>query len=647
MDYQDFTIDLRSAGNDQFEATVVDAPIRESPRVVFGRPFPKESLAGLLQTLDQRVRDELDEAEVPKPLTEMSPREIGEQLYTILIQGKVADLFESCRISLPRDGRTGLRLRLRFHLDDPEVSYLTEVPWEWLWDPRTAAFLATGRKTPIVRDYSTRHFQTALAVEAPLRILVADANPCDLPRLNLRRELERMAEALGPLQKEGWVKLFHLKETTPEALRDALLDREIHVLHFMGHGGYHAGTGYGAVFFVKPDRKRDEVSGLTFADYLKDIPDLRLVVLNACRTARHAGVTGAPHYYGVAAALLDRAGVPAVVANQYAISDEAAIKFSAAFYRRIASGDYVEAALSNARLELARTSREWATPVLFLGAEQGRLFDVTPPASIEGIEEIDAQKIAREPVRLGIRSMVDYGADMEARNFEVLNLIPFFEGRRIREQGMWQSEVFPRLRDFFAQHINPRRPVELDFAAHSSIAFAAGWLLESKSGLDVRVIQRISADGHLAWHPKDGPAGEEPLWVDRPDLVLSPEAPDVALAMAVSQPEVAAQVEAFLQEQNLPVGRIIDAVIAPEPGSRSVLGGAHALRLAQTLLPRLRRRAPHERRGTLHLFCAAPNALLFYLGQLARFIDRIVLYEYAGSFGRYERSIELPPPEGR
>jgi hypothetical protein len=646
MDYQDFTIDIRSAGNDQFEATVVDAPIRENPRLVFRRPFPQESLAGLLQTIDQRVRDELEDDEVPKPLVEMSPREVGEQLYTTLIQGAVADLFESCRISLPRDGRTGLRLRLKFHLDDPEVSYLTEVPWEWLWDPRTAAFLATGRKTPIVRDYSTRHFQTALAVEAPLRILVADANPCDLPRLNLRRELERMAEALGPLQKEGWVKLFHLKETTPEALRNALLDREIHVLHFMGHGGYHAGTGYGAVFFVKPDRKRDEVSGLTFADYLKDIPDLRLVVLNACRTARHAGATGAPHYYGVAAALLDRAGVPAVVANQYAISDEAAIKFSAAFYRRIASGDHVEAALSNARLELARTSREWATPVLFLGAEQGKLFEVTPPKGIDGIEEIDAQKLAKEPVRLGIRSIVGHGADMEARNFEVLNLVPSFKGRAIREPGLWQSEVFPKLRDFLARNINPHRPVELDFAAHSSIAFAAGWLLESKSGLDVRVIQRTSADGHLTWHPNEGPTGEEPLWLDRPDLVLLPEAPDVALAMAVSQPEVAGDVEAFLRDQKLPVGRIIDAVISPEPGMRSVLGGAHALRLAQSLLPRLRRRAPHERSGTLHLFCAAPNALLFYLGQLARFLDRVVLYEYVGS-GRYDRAIELPPPEAR
>lgn len=49
MEYQDFTIDVRSLGKGQFEATVVEAPIRQSPRVVFSDPIPRETLDGLLE----------------------------------------------------------------------------------------------------------------------------------------------------------------------------------------------------------------------------------------------------------------------------------------------------------------------------------------------------------------------------------------------------------------------------------------------------------------------------------------------------------------------------------------------------------------------------------------------------------------------
>jgi tetratricopeptide (TPR) repeat protein len=252
-----------------------------------------------------------------------------------------------------------------------------------------------------------------------------------------------------------------------------------------------------------------------------------------------------------------------------------------------------------------------------------------------------------QPVRLGIRSMAGWGSDMTTRNDAVLDLVSFFDGRFIRQPGYWREAILLRLRDFLAKNVDPRLPVQLDIAAHSSIAFAAGWFLEAKSGLEVKVIQRVAGEGEMAWSPRDGTAGYGALWLERPDIVLSQNAPDVALALAVSQPNVAAEAEKFIRTQGLPVGRMVDATIAPAPGSSSVRGGAHALRLSQELLARLQRRAPHARNGALHFFFAAPNALLFYLGQLAHSLGRIVTYEYAfrsqDSYGRYQRAIELPP----
>src|SRR3712207_7228644 len=42
-------------------------------------------------------------------------------------------------------------------------------------------------------------------------------------------------------------------------------------------------SGNGAVIFVQDDAGKDQVSGEPFAAYLKELPSLRLVVLNACQ----------------------------------------------------------------------------------------------------------------------------------------------------------------------------------------------------------------------------------------------------------------------------------------------------------------------------------------------------------------------------
>ena len=646
MVYEDFTIDIRSAAQGGFEARVVAAPLQESPGVFFSPPLDETTLRAVLEAGGKPAGS--------PEASKVSSCEIGLLLFTTLMQGEVGDLFERCRARLPGDGSAGLRLRLHFLLSDPAAGYLAALPWEWLWNPRTRSFLATERSTPVVRTLAVPFPGAPLGLRLPLRVLVVDAAPGTMHALDLTLEIERLREALAPLLEAGKVELLHLASPTPEALRDLLLAEEIHVLHFMGHGGYHEGSGYGAVFFVRPDGKEDQVDGTELADYLKDVPGLRLVVLNACQTARLAGRVAAPLHDGVASALLGRQGVPAVVANQHVISDEAAIAFASTFYGRLAEGDDVDAALTEVRLRLKRTTREWATPVLFLAKGGVRIFALKPAGRGKPTRARRPPRRKVEPVRLGIRSFIGYGADMEERtDAPILDLSGHFDGRFIRDPKSWQAAVFPELRAFLKDRVDPHRPVLLDLAAHASIAFAAGWLLEAKSGLDVRVRQRVSEKGELEWGPNDGTAGNdgERLWLERPDVLVRPGGCDVALSLAVSQPNVRADVEEYLRQKDLPVGRILDAVIAPEPGPRSVRGGAHCLRLAQALLPRLRERQPHERSGALHLFCAGPNAFLVYLGQLARCFDRLALYEFAfgapDNFGRYQRSIELPPPEER
>jgi hypothetical protein len=337
--------------------------------------------------------------------------------------------------------------------------------------------------------------------------------------------------------------------------------------------------------------------------------------------------------------------MPALVANQNTISDEAAIAFSETFYKEIAEGAGLEEALTSVRHRLVEQSRDWATPVLFLAARQGKLLDRRASRKMRSVPL--GSRRSRKPIRLGIRSFDGWGGDMAARA-KVCELLKYFDHRRVKDPALWNEKIFPELRNFLLKNGDLHRPLILDLAAHASIAFAAGWVLEAKSGFDVRIPQRTQGVGEQEWSRKNGDIPEGPLWQGRADIKLSEDAPDVALSLAVSVPGVSDHVEAFIQAQKLPVGRIIDAVV-PEPGSDAVLSGAHALRLAQTLLPRIRQRYVHERSGKLHLFCAAPNAFLFYLGQLSRSLGQVVLYEFAfgeaGNFGSYKPSIVLPPPE--
>ena len=119
---------------------------------------------------------------------------------------------------------------------------------------------------------------------------------------------------------------------------------------------------------------RSPVSGDKLGMILHDFSSLRLAVLNACEGARAARTDP---FAGVAGSLVQR-DIPAVVAMQFEISDEAAIVFARGFYEPLAAGSPVDASLAAARLAmLAERSDdiEWGTPVLFMRVADGRIFD--------------------------------------------------------------------------------------------------------------------------------------------------------------------------------------------------------------------------------------------------------------------------------
>jgi tetratricopeptide (TPR) repeat protein len=97
-------------------------------------------------------------------------------------------------------------------------------------------------------------------------------------------------------------------------------------------------------------------------------------------------VGGADPYSGTAQSLV-RQGIPAVVAMQFEISDTAAITLARSLYEAVADGYPLDAATAEARKAVRHQPNpvEWGTPVLYLRAPDGRIFDVPSVSTPTGL----------------------------------------------------------------------------------------------------------------------------------------------------------------------------------------------------------------------------------------------------------------------
>lgn len=296
-------------------------------------------------------------------------RDVGEWLYDLLFNDGIKELFDEAYGHSVYEG-SGLRIRLRI-----EPSEIARLPWELLYSS-SRQFLCTSVHSPIVRYLELHQGIRALTARLPLNMLVVIPESIDsYPLLDAEREKAQLEAALSGL--EGRVQVTFLEgPVTRRHVNDALLAQHYHCLHFIGHGDFDGNRGY--LLLSDGDGGADYVDDQRFAESVRNHDTMKLVVLNACHSAKQSSFHS---FAGVAPQLVAR-GVPAVIAMQHAVSDEAAIDFSRTFYRSLFVGHdsgRVEIAASHARNELGAEypqERDFATPVLYMRAPEGVLFKI-------------------------------------------------------------------------------------------------------------------------------------------------------------------------------------------------------------------------------------------------------------------------------
>jgi len=380
--YLNFDLEIRSRPGDGKYRAVTSYADGGLATTDFTQPFSDEDIETFRGVLGGPARDlQTPDGDGPDLTFERTQRvqRFGRRLFDAVFAPEVGNAFSGW---WDRTRKQGAGLRIRLMLEDaPDLS---DLPWEYLFRQKTGDYLVLAEASPIVRHFPLHSARVALQTKPPLNILVMVCNPKGAAQLQVQEELSRIEVALDPLIKLGDVTVDKIPNLMHKsATRAALLQqvkhggKEYHVFHFIGHGHFDDKKGDAGLLLEGGPGGKGELVKEDLLKVLLDHETLRLAVLNSCEGARSSRWDA---YSGVAQSLL-RSKIPAVIAMQFKITDDAAITFASNFYQALASGRTVDASLAVARQAIYsdHNPTEWGTPVLFMESGDGRLFNIQRP----------------------------------------------------------------------------------------------------------------------------------------------------------------------------------------------------------------------------------------------------------------------------
>lgn len=241
----------------------------------------------------------------------------------------------------------------------------------------------------------------------------------------------------------------------------------------------------------------------------------------------------------------------------------------------------------------------------------------------------------------GVKSFEHPFDRLEDRCTIVLDLIGHFDERTIRDQIVWTAILYPKLKSFLQVAAKNNEHLRLILDAHITLAFAAGSVLNIKSGRNVEIEQRTVHRN--VWHASDVPRDLSwPGWEFDVELLNESEG-EMAVAVCLTH-DVVSAVKVHLAASLPQVNSLLIARPSCGAGARSVACGQHAFDLAEALAMQINQ-LRMANRPPLHIFIAAPNAFTFFLGQRQPSLGKTTLYEYdfeGENGGGYKPSLTLP-----
>lgn len=350
-----------------FELLLTDKPPRvqviESAWSPGGEPFEIDlNVNKLVKEFDRLV-------ERPNT-TEEAVQKYGAKLFGLIFGNSVGTIFDRSMGIAASQGKV-VRMRLRF-----EGPSMAQLPWELLYS-KVERFLATNGRLTMCRFLQINQPEP-LKINLPLKILVVMCHgPKGFPKLNQVEEASRIEKGLDNHREMNAVKTEFVNSAEYEQTFELLQNSDFHILHFIGHG--EIVKGQSVVYFENGLPEGDSVDTARFADLAGACNSLRLVVLNACFTAREPSRKA----FSSMASQLVAHGVPAVVAMQTPIEDVAAIGLAGTFYGNLAGEEPIDRVMTKVRqrmmIERETNKASFSIPVLYMQTPDGLVFSLADP----------------------------------------------------------------------------------------------------------------------------------------------------------------------------------------------------------------------------------------------------------------------------
>ncbi len=247
--------------------------------------------------------------------------------------------------------------------------------------------------------------------------------------------------------------------------------------------------------------------------------------------------------------------------------------------------------------------------------------------------------------KIGIRTFSSGSDAIAIETDEYLCLLRYFEGRFIIDSSLWNNSVLPELQKLASVALSTLKPIMLHLDTHLSVAFAFGYILHTKTGIEVSVVQKLRNGGRSImklWSVEI--QSEQPCW-EFSESIYDSHKSDLVIAISITR-DVTTDVKEFVDQKIPKCSRILNSIILPSPSGSVIRDAEHIIQAAEQLVSHVRSiRTSEEKKGNIHIFLAAPNTFAFSLGRLAQSFGRTSLYEYDFEnlrHGTYQLAISLP-----
>lgn len=303
---------------------------------------------------------------------------LGRRVSQVLPEGVRQDMLNAWL----RAQRRGRQLRILFETT-PETSALLAVPWELMVLPMAGHgsddFLLRDARVNLVRQMRGSGQQKMPALQLPLGVQAFVATPEEGQALESASTKRSLEQVLAGECSEHW---WYGGPDTLGVLQERLRARAPQILHLLCHGEESI-TQRGRrhdLIFTHQDGFIQRVSAFELAPVLSLVPDLQVVVLQACHSGSVTSATrpgsedergeGERRTFESIALALIRQGIPAVVAMQGEITQEAADTFVRVLYEELRQGKSLDEAIAASRIAMHTVpgAIDWSLPVVYQGS---------------------------------------------------------------------------------------------------------------------------------------------------------------------------------------------------------------------------------------------------------------------------------------